>query len=157
MVLPVIMVPELATAARLRGGWSWERYGLIDRGSYEVAHAIDEPELADVAVRAASRAMNRELRFGEARALRLSPGDYLLAHHDRVYEGFPVEVMFDLSELEVPGAAVHYRRRGNVFFVFPSQPGAVSIVERGPTVTCNHTYVSKRQSATVTRVVMLLW
>lgn len=152
----MIIVPDLATAARVRGDWHWERYPFIDRGSYEVAATVDEPDLADVAERAASRAMGRELRLAEARALRLSPGDYLLAHHDRVYDDYPVEVMFDLSEREVPGAAVHYRRRGNVFFVFPSRPGAAAIVERGPTVTCNHTYVSKRQTGIVTRVVMLL-
>lgn len=157
MVLPVIIVPDLASLAQFRGSWRWERYPFIDRGSYEIARDLDEPMLADVAVRAASRAMSRELRVVEMHALRLSPGDYLLAHHDRVHENFPVEVVFDLSPTEVPGAAVHYRRRGNVFFVFPSQPGAAAIVERGPTVTCNHTYVSKLQSATVTRVVTLLW
>lgn len=153
----MIIVPELAGLAPVRGGWRWERYPFIDRGSYAIARDVDEPALADIAVRAASRAMNRELRAGEAHALRLSPGDYLLAHHDRVYENFPIEVVFDLSPRPVLGAAVHYRRRGNVFFVFDSQPGAASIVERGPTVTCNHTYVSKLQEATVTRLVMLLW
>ena len=153
----MIIVPDLVSHAPLRGGLRWERYALVDRGSYEIARELDEPALADVAIRAAARAMNRELRLGEMRALRLSPGDYLLAHHDRVYEGFPVEVMFDLSPREVSGAAVHYRRRGNVFFVFGSQPGAASIVERGPTVTCNHTYVSKLGDAIVTRVVTLLW
>jgi len=152
-----LIVPDLAAQASVRGGWTWERYALLDRGSYEIARSIDEPGLADIAVRAASRAMHRELKLGHARALRLSPGDYLLAHHDTVYEGFPVEVMFDLSPTAVDGAAVHYRRRGNVFFIVPSQPGAASIVERGPTVTCNHTYISRRQDATVTRVVMLLW
>lgn len=153
----MIIVPDLAAQATVRGGWTWERYALLDRGSYEIARSIDEPSLAQVAVRAASHAMKRELKFGEARALRLSPGDYILAHHDTVYEGFPVEVMFDLSPIEVASSAVHYRRRGNVFFIVPSQPGAASIVERGPTVTCNHTYVSRRQNGTVTRVVMLLW
>ncbi len=153
----MIIVPDLATAARVRGDWRWERCGLIDQASYDVAHAIDEPELAAVAVRAASSMANRELHVREARALRLSPGDYVLAHHDRVYDDYPIEVVFDLSAHEVPGADVHYRRRGNVFFIFPSTPGAASIVERGPTVTCNHTYVSKRQSGTVTRVAMLLW
>jgi hypothetical protein len=153
----MIIVPELATTARVRGDWRWERYTLIDRGSYDYAEQVDEPELARVAVQAASRAMNRELRSGEMRALRLHPGDYLLAHHDRVYEDYPVEVVFDLSPREVAGAEIHYRRRGNVFFRFPSQPGAASIVERGPTVTCNHTYVSRRQDATVTRLVLLLW
>ena len=153
----MIIVPDIAGLSTVRGNWRWERYPFIDRGSYEIARDIDEPALADIAVRAASRAMTRELRFGEARALRFSPGDYFLAHHDRLYENFPIEVVFDLSPIEVPGAAVHYRRRGKVFFVFASQPGAASIVERGPTVTTNHTYVSKLQSAPVTRVVMLLW
>jgi hypothetical protein len=153
----MIIVPDIAGQAAVRGDWHWERYPFIDRGSYELARGIDEPALAELAVRAASRAMNRELRLGEARALRFSPGDYFLAHHDIVYENFPIEVMFDLSAVEVPGAAAHYRRRGKVFFVFPSQPGAASIVERGPTVTTNHTYVSRLHGATVTRVVMLLW
>ena len=157
MVLPVIIVPDLATTARIRGNWRWERYGQIDQASYEFAAAIDEPELADVAVRAASRAMGRELRFSEARAVRLSPGDYTLAHHDRIYDDYPVEVTFDLSEREVPGADVHYRRRGNVFFIFPSQPRAAAIVERGPTVTCNHTYVSKLHTDAVTRAILLLY
>ncbi len=153
----MMIVPDIAGLAPLRGDWRWERYALIDRGSYDIARSIEEPALADVAVRAASKAMNRELKFGEARALRFAPGDYFLAHHDRVYDDYPIEVVFDLSPVEVAGAAMHYRRRGKVFFVFPSQPGAASIVERGPTVTTNHTYVSKLQSATVTRVVMLLW
>jgi hypothetical protein len=157
MVLRVIIVPDLANGARIRGDWTWQRYTQIDQASYDYADAIDEPALADLALRAASRVANRELKLGETRALRLHPGDYLLAHHDRVHEGYPLEVVFDLSEREVPGAEVHYRRRGNVFFRFSSQPGAASIVERGPTVTCNHTYVSRRQDATVTRVVMLLW
>ena len=93
----------------------------------------------------------------ESRALRLGPGDYILARHDHVYEDFPVEVMLDLSPAPVPGAEVHYRRRGQVFFQVPSQPGAMSIVERGPTVTCNHTYISKRHLDTsVVRLVLLL-
>jgi len=153
----MIVVPDLAAGVTLRGGWQWQRYALVDRGSYDFADAIEEPALAAVAIQAARRLANRELRAGECRALRLHPGDYLLAHHDRIHEGYPLEVVFDVSEREVPGAEVHYRRRGNVFFRFPSQPGAASIVERGPTVTCNHTYVSRRQDATVTRVVMLLW
>jgi hypothetical protein len=153
-----MIVPELAGAARARGGWIWERYSLIDRGSYEIARSVIEPELAEVAARAASRFANRELRLGATHALRLSAGDYLLAHHDTVYADYPIEVMFDLSPREVRGAEAHYRRRGKVFFRFPSQPGAASIVERGPTVTCNHTYVSKLDAgATVVRLVVLLW
>lgn len=92
----------------------------------------------------------------EARVLRFAPGDYLLAHADRVYEGNPIELVVDLSEAAVPGAEVHYRRRGAVFFRVPSQPCSMAIVERGPTVTCNHTYVSKRNTSSVVRLVALL-
>lgn len=158
MVLSVIIVPDIASAAPVRGNWQWERYAMIDRGSYEIARDVDEPELAAIAARAATLAMNREVTVRHARALRLSPGDYLLAHHDQLYEDFPIEVMFDLSAQEVTGADVYYRRRGNPFFRFPSRPGAAAIVERGPTVTCNHCYVSKlHEGVTVLRLVMLLW
>ena len=65
--------------------------------------------------------------------------------------------MADLSEAAVPGADVEYRRRGQVFFVAPSSPGSLAIVERGPTVTCNHTYVSRLHAgASIVRLVVLL-
>jgi hypothetical protein len=92
----------------------------------------------------------------EARVLRFSPGDYLLAHADRVYEGNPIEIVLDLSDGVTPGAEVHYRRRGAVFFRVPSAPCSLAIVERGPTVTCNHTYVSKRHAGSVVRLVALV-
>jgi len=39
----------------------------------------------------------------------------------------------------------------------PSTPGALAMVERGLTVMCNHTYVSKRSTqASVERLVVLL-
>src|SRR5215470_16212249 len=92
-----------------------------------------------------SRLASRATRcsIAAARLLRLVPGDYLLAHHHRVHEDLPIELIADLSPAPVAGAEVHYRRRGQVFFRVPCTPRAVSIVERGPTVTCNHTYVSK--------------
>ena len=129
------------------------RYALLDRGSYEVAPGPSLPELA----RVASDVTGRSLAVVESRVLRLRAGDYLLAHHDSIYADNPVEVVADLSPSRVIGAEVHYRRRGQVFLRFPSQPGAVSVVERGPTVTCNHTYVSKlRPDALVIRLVALL-
>lgn len=152
-----VLVPDAVDPARARGGYSWARYALLDRGSYDYARDADEPELAALAEREVERVTGRPLRVVESRALRLGAGDYILARHDRVYEDFPVEAMFDLSPAAVPGAEVHYRRRGQVFFQVPSRPGALSIVERGPTVTCNHTYVSKRHlDASVVRLVLLL-
>jgi hypothetical protein len=65
--------------------------------------------------------------------------------------------VLDLSPASVPGAELHYRQRGKVYVRFPSRPGALCVVERGPTVTCNHTYVSKRHAdASVVRLIMLL-
>jgi len=130
------------------------RYALLDRGSYE--HAAAEVPARLVAL--ASEVTGRALAVTEARVLRLVPGDYLLAHHDRVHEDLPIELIADLSPAPVAGAEVHYRRRGQVFFRVPCTPGAVSIVERGPTVTCNHTYVSKLSppGAEVVRLVVLL-
>jgi hypothetical protein len=152
-----VIVPDLARGVAVRGGWTWGRYTLLDRGSYDFSRDVDEPDLAARAVAEASRITSRTLRVVESRALRLGAGDYLLARHDRVFEGFPIEVTIDLSTAPVPGAEIHYRRRGALFFQVPSQPLAAAIVERGPTVTCNHTYVSRRYpDANGVRLVLLL-
>lgn len=156
MVLPVIetlfgartatiiedaITPAEAAAIRLDG---WQRYALLDRGSYDF--------IEDIAVPASLA------RFGaitSARALRLLPGDYILAHHDELHDDLPLELTLDLSPAPVP-AEIHYRRRGSVFFRVPCTPRALAIVERGPTVTRNHTYVSKRhEGAVVIRIVMI--
>jgi hypothetical protein len=173
MVLPVtklddlfgaaLLVPDAIDAARasaLRArceGRGYARYGLLDRGSYDFLDDVDEPDLAALAVAAAQRTTRRILSLASARVLRMGSGDYALAHHDRIHLDNPVEVTIDLSPAHVAGAEVHYRRRGQVFFRFPSAPGALAIVERGVTITCNHTYVSKlHERASVVRCVMLL-
>jgi hypothetical protein len=135
----------------------YRRYALLDRGSYDVLANPDEPELLAQLVREAERMTDRRLAITESRVLRLGPGDYLLAHHDRIHDDNPVEVTLDLSPAPVEGAEVHYRRRGQVYFRFECTPGALAIVERGVTVTCNHTYVSKLHAgASVVRLVALL-
>jgi hypothetical protein len=130
----------------------FERYALLDRGSYEHARVDAPAAIASLA----SEVTGRELEVISARVVRLSPGDYVLAHHDHEHDEHLVEVMLDLSQVAVPGAEVRYQRGGNVFFVFPSTPGAASVVERGPGTRCHHTYVSRRQAAQVVRVVVLL-
>jgi hypothetical protein len=161
--LPAVVVPAAVGAAlaaevrgRLeRGGYT--RYPLIDRGSYEVLESPPEPELTDVLVGIAAEITGRSLALAESRVLRLGPGDYLLVRHDRVYDDRPIELVLDLSAAAVPGAEVHWRHRGQVFFTMPSSPGALAIVERGPTVMCNHTYVSKlHEGASVVRLRLLL-
>lgn len=171
MVLPVTTLDQLfgartaelipdaidaVTAARMREHATFARYILVDRGSYEHAPVDDTALLARLAALASKRT-GRTLAVAEARLVRLSPGDYLLAHHDRVHDDHPIELVLDLSPASTPGAEVHYRRRGQVYFRTPSAPGSLSLVERGPTVTCNHTYVSKLHAgASVVRLIALL-
>ena len=158
LVVPDALDPARAREIRARcEARGFARYALYDRGSYDVLHDLDEPALAALAIREAERVTGRRLVVAESRVLRLSPGDYLLAHHDRIHDDNPVEVTFDLSPAPVVDAEVHYRRRGQVFFRVPCTPGALAIVERGVTITCNHTYVSKlHERASVVRGVLLL-
>ena len=150
------IVPDVVDVASL-DVQGFTRYALLDRGSYELARGPALPELYAQLARIAAGVTGRSLAVAESRALRLRSGDYLLAHHDVMFDDHPVEIVVDLSASPVLGAEVHYRRRGQVFLRFPSQPGAISIVERGPTITCNHTYVSKRYpDAVVVRLVVLL-
>lgn len=161
--MPALAVPgaigaELAGAARSRlehAGYT--RYALLDRGSYDEVRSPYEPELLAALTVIAGEITGRSLDVVEAHALRLGPGDYVLLRHDRVHEGRPVELVLDLSPASVAGADVHYRHRGQVFFTFASEPGALALVERGPTVMCNHTYVSKLHvGASVVRLMVLL-
>lgn len=158
VVVPGAVNAALAGELRARlDGAGWRRYALIDRGSYDEQPGPDEPKLYEALARIAGEATGRALQFAEARALRLGPGDYLLAHHDRIHDDGPVELVLELSPASVAGAEVHYRRRGQVYFRFTPEPGALCVVERGPTVTCNHTYVSRRHAgAWSVRLVVLL-
>ncbi|MGE0547494.1 MAG: hypothetical protein AB7O24_28060 [Kofleriaceae bacterium] len=147
-------------AARLRGeleAIGYQRYALLDRGSYDVVAEIARTVLPASILQQAATITGRALEVEDARAVRLVPGDYVFAHHDRFHDGHPIELIVDLSPASVAGAEVHYRRRGQVFFRVPSCPGAASIVERGPTVACNHTYVSKlHDHAEVVRLIVLM-
>ena len=158
VVVPEAVGPTLAAELRARlERTGYARYALLDRGSYDVLASPDEPALLAALARIATQVTSRALVVAEARVVRLRAGDYLLAHHDRLHDDHPVELILDLSPASVPGAEVHYRQRGQVFFRFASRPGAVSVVERGPAVTCHHTYVSQRHAgASVVRLVVLL-
>jgi hypothetical protein len=157
-LVPEAVGPMLAAEVRARlDRAGYTRYALLDRGSYEVAIGPDEPIVIAALAGLAGRVTGRSLALVDARALRLGPGDYLLAHHDRSHNDPLVELMLDLSPASVPGADVHYRRYGKVVFQVPSRPGALSIVERGPETACYHGYVSKRHlGARVVRLVVRL-
>lgn len=161
--LPAVIVPAAIgseVAAELRARFAaagYARYALVDRASYEVNAAPAETELIEVLAGIATEVTGRTLTVSEAHVLRLGAGDYILVRHDRVYDSRPIELVLDLSPAVVPSAEVHWRHRGQVFFTMPSAPGTLAIVERGPTVMSNHTYVSKRNpDASVVRFMMLL-
>lgn len=163
MVLPVKVIDDAidaetcAIARRQLEHIGWTRWSLLDRGSFDFIDAPALPVAVGAITRIACEASGRELTVRDVRAVRLRPGDYVFVRHDRVYDDRPVEVVVDLSAAPVPGAEVHYRHRGQVFFVFPSRPGAAAVVERGPTVMRNATYVSKRLgNVEVVRLFVLL-
>ncbi|HEY5935722.1 MAG TPA: hypothetical protein VIU61_13835 [Kofleriaceae bacterium] len=151
----VLTIDEVAAVRDRLERRGYTRHALIDRGLYDLAPDPDEPALFDRMLAHATRLIGVTLAVIGARAIRLGPGDYVLAHHDPPHANRPVELVLDLSPRPVPGAELHYRRRGQVYFRFACTPGALAIVERGPTVTSNHTYVSKRDaSASVVRLVV---
>ncbi|MBA3453020.1 MAG: hypothetical protein H0T42_08005 [Deltaproteobacteria bacterium] len=158
-----VIVPDAigsALAADLRARFErtgYTRYTLLDRGSYDELRDPGELEPMAALIAVTTEITERSLVLAEARVLQLVPGDYLLAHHDRVHDEHHIELILDLSPALVPNAAVHYRRDGDVYFEVPSRPCALSIVAREPSVTCNHVYVSKLHlDARVVRLVLLL-
>lgn len=170
MVLPVSLetlfshasIVERALDARLANrvrSRAYERYALVDRGSYEHAPFDDVADQTSVCALAAAE-LGHALRPIGARVLRLRPGDYLLARHDDVHAEIArgdsrrrFELVLDLSPAAA-AAEIHYRRRGQVFFRVPCAPGTLAIVERTPAITCNHTYVSKLADTEVVRLVI---
>lgn len=161
--LPSVTIPNAIggkVAAGLRTRFQdtgYARYALLDRGSYDWLDAPPITDLVPVFEGIASEVTGRTLTVASARVLQLLPGDYLLVRHDRVHEDRPIELVLDLSPMAVPDAEVHWRHRGQVFFTMPSTPGAMALVERGPTVMSNHTYVTKRWTGSaVVRLTVLL-
>src|SRR5437016_2752535 len=87
-----ILVPDaigrpLASDVRGRLEPQYRRYALVDRGSYEEVVDPIEPQLVGLLARLAGEATGRALTLVDTRALRLGPGDYLLARHDRARTG----------------------------------------------------------------------
>lgn len=158
--LPAVIVPAavgVALAAELRArAPAFTRYTLVDRGSYDFIDEPPFPDVLDVLAGIATEVTGRALRVASARLLRLNPGDYLLVRHDRVHDDRPVELVLDVSAAPVADAEVHWRHRGQVYFTMPSSPCALALVERGPTVLANHTYLSKRGTNSVVRLNVLL-
>lgn len=135
-----LVLPDAIDVASIRLGDAWQRYALVDRGSYDYIDRVEDAPLFATLAKVAARVTGRRVTVREARALRFHAGDYALAHHDWIYDDNPVELAIALTTAP---AELHYRRRGQVVLRFPSVAGSVAVVERGPSVTSNHTYVSQ--------------
>lgn len=158
VTIPTAIGSKVSAELRTRfAGAGYARYSLLDRGSYDRVEAPPIADLIPVLEGISSEVTGRTLSVASARVLQLLPGDYLLVRHDRVHEDRPVELVLDLSPMAVPDAEVHWRHRGQVFFTMPSTPGAMALVERGPTVMSNHTYVTRRWTGpAVVRLIVLM-
>jgi hypothetical protein len=141
-----------AAAAALRDRLRHVRYALVDRGSYESADATAERELLATLRELAAATTGRTLLLATARAIRLGPGDYVLAHHDPIVER-GVTVVLDASAAPLATGELHVRQGGRVLFRMPVVPGSAAIVPRTPSVTCTHGYVTRRAPGSIVRVV----
>jgi hypothetical protein len=154
VIVPDVIDAAAAADARarlIRAGY--QRYVLVDRGRYSFAIDLNVAELIATLAPLVAATTGRTRALVDARVLKLEPGDYVLARHDRVMEQ-GIEVVLDLSLAPMPGAEVHYRQHGQVMFRVPSAPGSAAIVPRAASVTCNHTYISKlHRDAEVVRLV----
>lgn len=139
-----VIVPCEITA-RFTG---FTRYALYDRGSYDFVDVPADPRIAALV----EQVTGAKRRCVASRVIRLVPGDFILARHDSIPTG--LEVVVDVSP--APAAAeVHYRQHGQVFFRMPCEPGTAALVPRNPTVSSNHTYLSKLHTAEVVRWICL--
>jgi hypothetical protein len=137
------------------------RFPAIDDGAYSWGDVADLAVLAPLVAHVDRDDPRR--RVVRARVVALEPGDYILAHHDPLADAsdadddLPLELVLDLSPAASPGAELYYRRRGAAFFAVPATPGTLAIVERGPAITANHSYLSKRhRGARVVRLIARL-
>jgi hypothetical protein len=138
----------------------YQTYRLLDRGCFDYQDLDTNGSCGPICTKLAayvSSNSNRQLRIVTARAIRLRAGHYTLANLDAYHDDLPLQLTVDCSEHAVTNAHLFYRRRGGVFFFLPSQPRSAAIVERGPSVNCHHSYISKRfPNAEIIRLVLLL-
>ncbi len=158
MVLPVSLEEVLATRSAVlvpsnitkQFAFAYTRYAELDQASYEYAE-VSPRDLVKAVTDRIFEVTGERRTFVSGRVVRLLPGDYIVARHDVGSEQRVLECVVDLSPAAVPNAEVHYRQHGQVFFRMPCEPGTIAMMPRGPTVSCNHTYVSKLCTGEVVR------
>jgi hypothetical protein len=109
-------------------------YWVADRGRYEMNDTLEAPELFESLRELAEHLAGAHFTVESARWLRLRRGSYALLRDDAPLAERHLELTLDLSAGSSGEAEVIYTHRGQIFFAAPQQPGALALVERGPTV-----------------------
>jgi hypothetical protein len=71
-------------------------------------------------------------------------GDYALARDDAAELERHLELTLDVSVIATGGADICYTHRGQLFYAVPQIPGAVGLVQRGPTIRRYDRYLNHR-------------
>jgi hypothetical protein len=146
--MPAVLVPGVlssAWAAQLRTRLAqsgWEPFRLAHRGHYDQNERFEAPALWDELREFVSQLTGERLQQEKFRWLRFLPGGYALLRDDLPGET-SYELQLDLSAEKAPDAEVCYCHRRQVYWVVAPQPGALSLVQRGPTVQRYERYLSK--------------
>ena len=163
MPVPAVMVPgavstELAAAIRAElSGLTFIPYFVADRGRYAYRDDLEVTELFDSLVALAEHLADEPLRIADSRFYSLGRGDYALRKDAPAPAARRLELTVDLSQRATGQGEVVYAHRGQVFFVAPQEPGAVSLVDRQPTVDRYDRYLGHRVGdARVLRLRLLL-
>ena len=160
--LPSIFLPDVlpaAWAAQLRSrlsGATWRPFSLAHRGRYHVNEELQAPALFDELLRHTQDLSGQRLLLQRFRWVQLRHRDYSLLRDDPPVEGI-IEVQLDLSAEAHPEAELCYCHRRQVYFALPSQPLALSVVARGPTVQRFQRYLTQQvKDATLHRLQLSL-
>jgi hypothetical protein len=137
--LPSILIPNILPAAwatQLRSrlaGVTWQAFSLAHRGQYHFNEEFQAPALLEALQQRTQEISGQRVLLQRARWLRFQHRDYSLLRDDLPTTNL-LEAQLDLSAEAISDGELCYCHRRQVYFALPSQPLALSIVARGPTV-----------------------
>ncbi|UQA55176.1 hypothetical protein [Polyangium aurulentum] len=161
--IPAVTIPGVLSLeaaeeirARLAGG-DFEPFFLAHRGRYARNASYADEELFEGLVALAQEVTGEPLRVAAFRWMRLVRGDYALMRDDPAPLDRHTELTLDVSG-DVTGAAeICYAHRGRLFHAVSQLPGAVGLVQRGPTIRRYDRYLNHAvRDAEIVRLTLTL-
>lgn len=147
--IPAVVIPDVispAAAEPIRDAIlsaTFTPFDLAPRGRYAFLDGARDAAFEGALLSIAERVVDRRLAVARSRWTRLCQGDYALLRDDRDEEP-SVELTLDISERASGGAEICYCHRGRLVYAAPQIPGALAIVERGPSIRRYERYLSRR-------------